>query len=173
MPGDATLYVVDTSSLIEMKWYYPISIFESLWMKCETLMHNSRMCAPVAVFDELNHKDDELTAWARGNYKYLFQECTDFQVEMVHEILSKFPKLIDPNRETEQADPFVVALGLERRDGPQKSLVPLEVVVVSQERLTPERRTAKKKVIIPEVCRHYNLPCITLIDMIAREGWKF
>ncbi|CVK31683.1 protein of unknown function [Methanoculleus bourgensis] len=32
MPGDATLYVVDTSSLIEMKWYYPISIFESLWM---------------------------------------------------------------------------------------------------------------------------------------------
>jgi len=72
MPGDATLYVVDTSSLIEMKWYYPISIFESLWMKCETLMHNSRMCAPVAVFDELNHKDDELTAWTRGNYKYLF-----------------------------------------------------------------------------------------------------
>ncbi len=173
MPGNDTLYVVDTSALIDMKLYYPISIFESLWKKCTTLAHNSRICAPDAVFSEIMRKDDELASWAKRRYRYLFQECTDFQVEKVQEILSEFPNLIDHNRETEQADPFVVALGLERRDGPQKPLVPQTVVVVTQERTTPKRSTRKKKVVIPEVCQHYDLPCITHIEMIANEGWKF
>ncbi len=173
MPGNDTLYVVDTSALIDMKLYYPISIFESLWKKCTILAHNSRMCAPGAVFNEIVRKDDELASWAKRHCRCLFQEYTDFQVEKVREILSKFPRLIDPNRETEQADPFVVALGLDRRDGPQKLLVPQTVVVVAQERTTPKRSTRKRKVVIPEVCQHYDLPCITLIEMIANEGWKF
>ncbi|WP_407283257.1 DUF4411 family protein [Methanolobus sp. WCC1] len=166
----SVFYVIDTSSLIDMGRNYPMSIFPSFWRKFEELIHHHRIAAPDIVLSELERQDDELTDWAKIHSQILFRDSSDMYLRVI-DILSEFPKLIDPNDDHEQADPFLIAMALEITDGPQKSLFDCpEVVIVTQERYNGKR---SKKTKIPQVCTHYNIPCIQLLDLITNEGWEF
>ncbi|WP_081476823.1 DUF4411 family protein [Methanocella conradii] len=128
-----TFYVIDTSSLIDYNYYYPMSNFESVWKKLDGLILEGRLGAPSQVLKELECKDDEVTSWAR-KHPALFFEISQYQVEKVKEILGKFKGLIRAAYGLEQADPFVVALACERMYGPQKDLFQHEVCVVTRSR---------------------------------------
>ncbi len=54
------------------------------------------------------------------------------------------------------ADPFVIAKAA--TDG---------FTVVTMEKLKPN--AAK----IPNICKHFNVPCMTLEEFMAAEGWQF
>ena len=170
---DDPFYVIDSSSLIDMKLYYRMSSFKTLWVRINELIRQGRLAAPIAVLEELEHKSDELTAWAQGHNDSFFYADSDYALTQVSLILKKFPNLIDPNREREQADPFVIALALDRRDGPQKTFNKFEVCVVTEERIDSHRRGKSQKTKIPEVCIFFDLPCFSMVDMIEREGWEF
>jgi hypothetical protein len=169
MPGNS-LYVIDSSSLINMNMNYPKTVFRSLWVRCDSLIAEGRLCAPLVVLEELEQKDDELTEWARGRNCALFHPDSPYLMGRVSEILRIFPKLINSNLDREQADPFVVAMALEKREGPQQMLFGGgDVYVVTEEK--NNRNGNKTK--IPEVCDHFGLPCISMVDMMVHEGWEF
>ncbi|MDD4121137.1 MAG: DUF4411 family protein [Clostridia bacterium] len=169
MTGNA-FYVIDSSSLINLRQYYPLSVFKSLWKKCEELIHQDRLGAPTIVLTELERKDDELKKWAQKHQNHLFHENPDHYLK-AREILQTFPKLINSALEHEQADPFVIAMALDRIEGPQKSLFSSnQVYLVTEEKFTGKR---KKKTTIPEVCNYYEVPCIPILEMIIKEGWEF
>ena len=97
----------------------------------------------------------------QGNYKYLFQECTVSGGNGAR-ILSKFPKLIDPNRETEQADPLLWPWDLS--EGMGRKISRASGSCCGQPgAIDTGTQDSEEEMIIPEVCQHYNLPCITLI----------
>jgi len=165
-----TFYVIDTSSFIDMGRNYPVSIFPSFWNKFEELIRHQRIGAPDIVLAELEHQDDEITSWVRTHNQKLFCDSTDLY-HKVKDVLIAFPKLIDPNNDREQADPFLIAMALDLINGPQQKLGDRpKVFVVTQERYNGNK---SKKTKIPQVCSYYNIPCIPLLDMISKEGWEF
>ena len=166
-----TFYVIDTSSLINIRMFYPISIFTSFWDKLDGLALEGRLASPQTVLEELGQKDDDyLINWARSHKdKLIYTDYSEHFLQYVEEIMDRFPELIDNKSTKEQADPYVIALALEYRDNPQQKLVRYDVNVVTEESL----KNKSKKTKIPEVCDYYKIPCYKMIEMAENEGWKF
>ncbi|MBE0524505.1 MAG: DUF4411 family protein, partial [Methanosarcinales archaeon] len=108
------IYCIDTSSLLT-GWNdrYPPEIFPQLWEHFKGLIETDKLIAPEEVYFELEKQDDSIKSWVDKNSK-MFQPLDDEVQTIVSEILTKHPTLIDFNRTSNQADPFVIALALQR-----------------------------------------------------------
>jgi hypothetical protein len=163
------IYVVDTSSLVNVQRTYPRAVFPGLWQQLTGLAGSGRLISTREVFNELKEgADDEILGWAKAQ-KSMFQDPDDEQIAVAREIVNdpRFGQLFDIDAEMPEADPFVIALAfrLQRRDA--MSLT--EYVVVADE----ARAKPGKKPKIPNVCAEYGLECIGILEMCLREGWEF
>lgn len=155
------LYAVDTNVLMEWQFRaYPTDIFASLVGRVDALISEKRFLAPELVEEELNAVGTpELTAWAKARGG-VFVPLAEVLVE-AQSIQSRFPGLRDPKAEFEEADAYVIALA-KLRDG----------IVVTQETSAAEKKNPKRTHFIPDVCRELGLPCISILGLMRREGWK-
>jgi len=152
----STIYCIDTSSLIEASTrYYPSSSFPSLWVRLETLINDGRLCAPEEVQGEIAKQDDYLKEWGRAHHG-LFVPLDQDQMGEASRIVATFERLVDTVRNRSAGDPWVIALA--KLKG---------YTIVTQERKAPS------KIKIPDVCEHYGLDYISLIELIRREKWTF
>jgi hypothetical protein len=146
-----------------MDWqarYYPTDIFTSLPALMAGLIAANRLFAPELAREELTAVGTaELTAWTLAN-PGLWVPTEELLVAALA-IQSRFPGLCDPKAEFEEADAYVVALA-QLRDG----------IVVTQETSAAEKRNPKRTHFIPDVCRELGLPCISLMGLMRKEGWK-
>ena len=165
MIDTVTYYVIDSSSLIELNLKYPMDVFPTLWENIEKLIEKGRIISPREVLKELTAKDDKLKKWARKQKK-LFKDLTLEQINIVKEILQKYPSLANSDNEKAAADPFVIALAVQLGRG-QQTLTTKARIIVTEERLRGNR------VRIPFVCKEYDLECIDIINMCRTEGWSF
>jgi len=143
--------------------------FPTFWENFESLVRDGRVRSPITVYEEISRKDDELTEWSRNNPYRVFYDHTPSILEKVEEILGLFPGLIDPNKEHDQADPYVIAMAIDKPV--QQTIEPQEIHVVTEERINPRRKT--RKIPIPLVCQHFHIQCHTIVGLILREGWRF
>ncbi|MCP5410129.1 MAG: DUF4411 family protein [Chromatiaceae bacterium] len=156
---DDTKYSIDTSALLH-GWVraYPPSIFPALWDRLEELISNGQLIASKEVLNELKRKDDDLFEWC-SNREEMFVEIDDnIQVHMAH-IMGKYQKLVDTSKGKSGADPFVIALAMTHNP-------PFAVV-------SEEKGGSAKNPKIPYVCREEDILCITLLQLIQKQGWKF
>ena len=161
-------YVIDSSSLIELNRRYPLDVFPTLWRNVETLIDKGLLISHKEVLKEVSIMDDSLKKWAKKQKK-LFKELDEKQMEIVKEILKKYPTLAKSDNETAAADPFIIALAVELGNDPQKTLSQTLKghIIVTEEKLRGN------KIKIPFVCKDYNIECINIIEMCRVEGWKF
>jgi len=109
------IYCVDTSAFITMHRFYPIRMIPDLWLHLEELFNRKEILSHQIVFDEIvpkAGKKDELAQWL-SNFRSNFISTSQRQLELVPDILSNFPKLIDAESEKDQADPWLVAMLVE------------------------------------------------------------
>ena len=158
-------YVIDSSSLMQLNRSNPIDVFLTVWKKLEGLVNNGTLLAPKEVFYEIQEGDDQLTQWTKKQKK-MFIEPTPKQIEIVKDILSKYPAIVKEDRKYD-ADPWIIALAVELSKSSQTTLFPVKRIVVTEERL----RGSQIK--IPFVCQKYNIEAINIVDMFRLEGWKF
>jgi len=59
------IYIIDTSSLIEMKNKYPKEVFPTLWKNITELISKNRLISPMEVRKELKKGKDELSKWIK------------------------------------------------------------------------------------------------------------
>ena len=155
------MYVFDNSPLSTLfRNYYP-SRFPSLWKRFDILIKDGTIVSTREVLREINDGPIEtLRAWAIDNHE-LFPAPTAVEGEYVTKIFAvghlqqniEMQKLL---RGGKNADPFVVAKGaVEKR------------AVVTMEKF---KDNAAK---IPNICRHFGVPCITLEQFMGKEGWSF
>jgi Domain of unknown function (DUF4411) len=158
------LYCFDASSIIRLKQDFPRKVFPSVWEKVEELIRADRLIAPDEVFREVE-KDDVLGPWAK-RHKKMFMRPEQQQIDAARDVASRFPSLAKPGRFGPAADPFVVGLAHLQTQKQAGSLYESErkCVVVTEER---------GPVSIPGACRHYNLTCVSLVQLFEREGWVF
>jgi len=164
--SDRNYYVIDTSSLIDLNYRYPVDVFPGIWKNLEKLIANELLLSPKEVLKEI--KDESLKEWTKKQKK-LFRELDELQVQIVQEILKKYPSLAKPDKDGPQADPFVIALAVSLEKDPQKTLIKTikKRIIVTEERL----KGSKEK--IPFVCKDYDIDCINVIELFRTEGWKF
>ncbi|NCC61082.1 MAG: DUF4411 family protein [Verrucomicrobiae bacterium] len=155
-------YVFDSNSLINLfKHYYP-DRFPSLWERFYNLVDAGNLVSVREVFNEISTADDSLAAWAKEQKHTLFSEPTIEEFQFVTEIF-RVPHFQGIIRRKERlkgrpvADPFVIARARILEKG----------CVVTEENHT--ENAAK----IPNVCNHFDIPCIKLEGFMKEEGWIF
>ena len=118
------------------------------------LVESGRVTIPVHVERELRPDaphPDVPAAWAFAKAR-LGKVGREPSPERVRRVLSTFPRLVDPDREREDADPYVVALALELKVAGQ------DVVVVTHDvKDRPPLKTSVKT-----ACDHFGLAVIDL-----------
>ncbi len=147
-----------------MDWqgrYFPTDVFTGLVDRVEELIAAERFIAPALVKEEVAAVGTAgLTAWTE-NHVGIFVPTAEVLAE-AQAIQNQFAGLRDPKAEYEEADAYVIALA-KMRNG----------IVVTQETPAAEKRNPKRTHFIPDVCRELGLPCISLLGLMRREGWKF
>ena len=155
-------YCIDTSALIDLwRRFYPPDVFPSLWQKIEKLISQGWLIAPREVLKELEQKDDELLKWAKERKK-IFRKLDYDQINKMRDILRRFPNLVDENKTIPEADPFVIALALSKG-----------WTVITSERPANLQANPTARPKIPDVCTHYGMKCINLIEFFREQKWEF
>ena len=156
-------YVFDSASLINLfKHYYP-ERFPTLWEKFDILVSEEELISVREVFNEIGSSEDSLANWAKEKKNILFLETTAEEFKFVAEIFQvrhfHFQAMIRKQERLKGkpvADPFVIA----------RAKI-LNACVVTQEKNT--ENAAK----IPNVCEHFEIPCINLEGFMEKENWTF
>ena len=157
------IYVFDTSSFSELKHFYP-DVFKSVWAGLDNVADTGSLISTREVWRELERGDhgQHLNEWLKRKgidkiftiptpEEMLFVR-TIFSVPHFHALLGKAQLLGG----VPVADPFVIACAKIRRGA-----------VVTEERYKPH--AAK----IPNVCVHFDIPCVTLERFMQEQKWNF
>ena len=155
------IYVFDTSSIRSLQHFYP-SVFKTIWDGLDGLVQQQNMISTREVWNELGRQNvsADVLAWAKQN-KQIFTTPNAGELQFVSTIfqIAHFQNLIGEQQRlkgTPVADPFVIACA-KIKNG----------TVVTEEQLKPN--AAK----IPNVCAHFNVPCIDLERFMQQQGWAF
>lgn len=155
------IYVFDTSSIRSLQHFYP-SVFKTIWDGLDVLIQQKNLISTREVWNEVERQNisKEVLAWAKQN-KQIFTTPTTAELQFVATIfqVNHFQSLIGEQQRlkgTPVADPFVIACA-KIKGG----------TVVTEERFKP---TAAK---IPNVCQHFNVPCIDLEGFMQQQSWTF
>ena len=151
-------YCFDTSSFVNpwAKWY-PYDTFPSIWQNLDRLIESESIIASEEVFRETEKQADDLHDWLKKRQQIFVPVNEDIQTATI-EILTKFPNLVNYNKQRSQADPFVIATAIVYRKTP-----------VTEE--TPSQSITKPR--IPNVCQHFGLEYINFLELMKREKWRF
>ena len=148
-----TRYVMDSNCIIEGRnSVYAKDIFPSLWRNVEDLVANGELYIPKEVINELTVKYDDPASWVKTQQSKI-KPLSDEQQSGINDA---YAKLVNqwPNK-SEGADLWVIS-----------AAKVLEATVVTQ-----EKPPGKDK--IPTICHEMGLDCISLMELMRREGWAF
>ncbi|MEW4530817.1 DUF4411 family protein [Maioricimonas sp. JC845] len=151
------MYSIDTSALLDawVRWYPP-AVFPSVWKFLEDSVANGTIVATEEVRHELQRKEDDLHDWIRRHTSMIVPHDEAIQ-ESVLEILAQFPKLVDERTSKSMADPFVIAVARVRG----------YAVVTGEKGGSPHRPK------IPNVCEHFGVRVMGIVELFRERGWAF
>lgn len=153
------IFCMDSSAWMD-GWVrdYPPDVFPTLWDKLDDLANAGVIKSTEEVYVEIKKKDDELHAWLKDR-KEIFVPIEEEIQNVVAELLSTYPRLVDTKKNRSQADPFVIATAEYLQDG----------CVVTGEKASGKLEVPR----IPDVCHDRGTPCITFLEMLREISWKF
>lgn len=151
------MYSVDTSALVEA-WVrtYPPDVFPTLWERIENGIETGRLRATDEVLRDLAKKEDDLYTWSKCKPE-LFLPLDGHVQSAASAIINdaRFSALVNLDAGRGESDPFVIACAQVHG-----------FTVVTMEKFKP----TKPK--IPDVCATLGVPCINLLELFRREGWR-
>jgi len=133
------------------------------------LIDKGLLVSPKEVLKEIENGDDHLKEWSKKQTK-LFKDLTVKQIQIVKEIVAKYPGWLNEDSMAPIADPFVIALAIEMKKDAQTIL---DIETIKKRIVVSEERISGRQTKIPYVCQEYGIECIFLIEMFRTEGWVF
>jgi len=157
--GDSqTTYVIDTCSLTEMHRRYPVDMMKPVWGHVEKLIQDGIATSIEDVFIELSATDDGILEWAKKQKEIGFFRSLDSNTQKnASRVLSSHGALLDLRKRKSSADAFLIGYAIHAR-----------CTVVTQEK----KSGGPPKVKIPDVCEHYDIPCIDLVTFLRQTGFS-
>ncbi len=126
----SNIYVIDSSSLIELHHHNPMDVYPTIWQHLEALIKETRVVAPREVLDEIVIRDDKLAEWVKV-HKKLFLDLTYEQIKILKDTLEEYSSLLREDRRYD-ADAFVITLA--KTMASQKTLTNMKIVVITEEK---------------------------------------
>ena len=117
MSAEQPVWILDTSALIEFKQLLPVAEQWNAFVRLERLVGNGRIAMPRQVLAEatrVSHPDVP-GAWAAAMRERL-QHTLDPGYHFTKLVMEEAGDVVDANRPTEDADPYVLALALHTRE---------------------------------------------------------
>ncbi len=163
------VYFFDSSALITLYQtdLKVLNIPKFIWDNLEELFNQGKILSHRIAYDEMvkNPKNpDWLSTWVGPKKQYFLKETAE-QAKTVAKIIAKFPKIINPKQEKEQADPWIIALAKEQ-NGSRDLFETVESVIVSQESSASPQK-------IPAVCKHLKIRHLSLKQFFEERGIEF
>lgn len=165
---ETNLFCIDTSALVRIFRFYPLELVKQIWASLENLFNEERMISHFLVYEEITtrSKEQDFLSKCVTPLRPFFKGMNFNQALIVSKIVKEFPGLIDPHKERDEADPWLIALAIEEKKqlnlfNPSKKLY-----LVSAE---SERKPFK----IPAVCKNYGINHINLDEFYQMMGWSF
>lgn len=156
-----TLFVFDTSSCRVLRNYYP-DRFPTFWTHFEEAISAGGVVSVREVYNELEQQlpGSWLWHWVK-RHRQMFVTPTPEETAFVAEILAvpHFDMLVTETQRLKGqpvADPFVIA-SAKVRGG----------TVVTEE--LKKKHAAK----IPNVCEHFQIPCVNMEGFLVQNSWQF
>lgn len=155
------MYVFDTSPLSALFRNFYRSRFPSLWAQFDNLISDGAIVSTRETGREVDDGPVEsLREWASTNQSFIAVPNKP-EAEIVRAIFAvphfrqniEQQKLLKGGR---NADPFVIAKACVEK----RAVVTLEIW---------KPNSAK----IPAICKHFNVPCLSLEQFMEAENWKF
>ncbi len=160
------MYLLDTSVLIEAaKRYYCFDIAPGFWAALLDHARRGNVGSIDKVLAELLRMNDDLTHWAKSNFRHAFASTKQTRVRQEYKRVIQFvyqqTHYTDAAKrqfaDADNADAWLVAFAL-AHDG---------TIIVTQETPAPY---SKRVVQIPDVCQHFNIPWIDTFTMMGKLG---
>ncbi|MEM2086752.1 MAG: DUF4411 family protein [Archaeoglobaceae archaeon] len=145
------IYIIDSSSLINLKIWYPFEkrFFSPIWAKLENLIKFNSLISHYEVYRELSKRDDNLRDWCNTNSK-MFKD--EYDMTVLKQVEKKYDKNYwDKNTNSDKpwADPWIIVLAIKKNG-----------VIV-----TDENRDLNK---IPKVAENFGIKSISSPEFIDR-----
>jgi hypothetical protein len=157
------IYCFDTSVFVALNRIHNSIPIPDFWDFLEQLFKEGKIISHEYVFDELS-AGDFIGKWIQ-NKQQCFIGLTDKQFQNVEKILQKFPTLIDSEKEKNQADPWLIALAIEKAE--EENLFGKNTLyVVSQEKISSSNK-------IPAACKAFNIDHFNLEAFLQDNGMRF
>jgi hypothetical protein len=151
-----TKYVIDTSTFIQMDRMYPKDIFQSLWLNLENSLNNSTIISHQEVYNELLNKLDDLSKWTKERKQCFYQHDFIEESKIITKIGEKYENFIIKPKEF-YADPWIIA---------QAKVKSLKIIT--------EEKISGNKERIPKIAKElFGFECLSLFDLMRKEGWVF
>lgn len=160
-------YLLDANVFIQASnFYYPKDIFPGFWDWIEEQNQNKIITSIDFIQKELSHGNDELSEWAKTCDKkswFLPEDDEGTQIHMgeIANWIQEHDQFHDVAKEEfmRVADPWLIAKA--KSSG---------TTIVTQEKSAPH---SKKKIYVPDVCNHFNVPYINTIELIRELKGRF
>ena len=137
-----------------MRTVYPRDVFPSVWELMSAWADDGVLGSIELVYDELAVQDDEVLEWA-VEHQHIFAPLDEEVQREGSRVLATHHNLVDLKRRKSGADPFVIGHALVHK-----------TVVVTEEK---PAGAGAKIIKIPNVCQHYRLECIKLLDLLRSQ----
>lgn len=166
MKSENDIFCLDANILITLHRFYPITLVPSLWKKLDNIFKSEQVISHKFVFEEICYnkkKLDDLGKWIT-KWERCFKGVSPKQFQLISEVLSHFPKLIDASRTKNQADPWLLTMILEEKTMLQN--VEKRFIMVSNENPnSPDK--------IPAACKFFNIEHLNFHEFITYNEWRF
>ncbi len=155
------IYIFDNVPLSLLFKNYYRKRFPSLWKRFDAIVSEGRILSTREVLRELEDSSIEsLREWC-NHHKEIFTTPTAEEGAFVTKIFAvpHFQQNIEQKKfykGGKNADPFVIA---------KAAAMGGTVVTLEEEKPNAAR--------IPNICKYFNVPCITLEEFMEAEGWEF
>ena len=155
------IYVFDTNAFGQLFHSFYPGRFPTLWANFDALVADGSITSTREVLREIEDAPVEsLRDWAKSN-KELFPTPTANEGAFIAQIftVTHFQQLIEQKKLLKggkNADPFIVA----------------RAAIISGTVVTMEKEP-KDGAKIPNICRHFNIPCVSLEGFMEAEDWEF
>jgi len=136
-----------------------MSNFPTLWDKLLDLASLDRLKIVDRAYQEVIVKEDNLRKWCEKLKSVICYDSSDPAIQLaVRDILASHRRLLDDRTGKSGADPWVIALAKH-----------FQMTVITGEHPTGKVHRPK----IPDVCTHYGISCMSIVELIKSEGWIF
>jgi hypothetical protein len=153
-------FVFDTGPFSSLHRNFYRTVFTSLWDMFDLLIENGSIVSVRECLRELEDGPEASRQWAAQNAA-IFHAPTAGEAAFIARIYAvpHFQQNIEQQKLLKGgklADPFVIAKAAVERK-----------TVVTTEKLKPNA------VKIPNICRHFGVPCLDLQEFMEAQGWRF